>query len=273
MDIKVLGTAAAEGWPALFCTCEACRRAKQKGGRNIRRRTAYAINDDTLVDFGQDIFWQTLQFGVDLTTVGHLLVTHSHVDHLNTVDLQWRAPGFSRVPQELAVYGNQAVLNRLDTELEKDLSDYGIRPVLVQSGETFQAGNLTVTALAAQHMGNEEEALNFIIRDNQSELLIANDTGWWEEATWSRLQQHCLNAAFVESTTGLHNPEQYTNHLGCRSTVHVLNRLRAMGAVHDNTDAWAIHFSHNGGALHEHLCEFFAPHGINVAYDGLTISV
>ena len=39
MEILYLGTAAAEGWPALFCGCEICKRARAAGGKELRTRT------------------------------------------------------------------------------------------------------------------------------------------------------------------------------------------------------------------------------------------
>lgn len=48
MKLQYLGTAAAEGWPALFCECDHCKRAKEAGGRNIRTRSQ-AVIDDTLM--------------------------------------------------------------------------------------------------------------------------------------------------------------------------------------------------------------------------------
>ena len=34
MKIRYLGTAAAEGWPALFCSCPICTKARAEGGRS-----------------------------------------------------------------------------------------------------------------------------------------------------------------------------------------------------------------------------------------------
>ena len=34
MKLQYLGTAAAEGWPALFCQCESCRVSAEKGGKS-----------------------------------------------------------------------------------------------------------------------------------------------------------------------------------------------------------------------------------------------
>lgn len=45
MKIKYLGTAAAEGVPAIFCRCEVCRKSKAAGGRNIRTRSQSIIDD------------------------------------------------------------------------------------------------------------------------------------------------------------------------------------------------------------------------------------
>ena len=54
MKLQYFGTAAAEGWPALFCGCDACRRAREAGGRNIRTRSQALIDDKLLIDFPAD---------------------------------------------------------------------------------------------------------------------------------------------------------------------------------------------------------------------------
>ena len=45
MKLKYLGTAAAEGVPALFCTCEVCRKSMELGGKNIRTRSQAIIDN------------------------------------------------------------------------------------------------------------------------------------------------------------------------------------------------------------------------------------
>ena len=54
MRIKYLGTAAAEGVPAIFCSCEVCKKARELGGRNIRTRSQAIIDDRLLIDFPPD---------------------------------------------------------------------------------------------------------------------------------------------------------------------------------------------------------------------------
>lgn len=45
MQFQYLGTAAAEGWPAVFCRCKYCLEAQRLGGKNIRTRSQAIVND------------------------------------------------------------------------------------------------------------------------------------------------------------------------------------------------------------------------------------
>lgn len=82
MEFVYLGTAAAEGWPALFCSCNACLQAREKGGRNVRGRSQALVDGELLLDLPADTFSRTLEGRLDLTAVRHCLITHSHSDHL-----------------------------------------------------------------------------------------------------------------------------------------------------------------------------------------------
>ena len=81
MKIQYLGTAAAEGWPGLFCRCEVCRRAREAGGKNIRTRSQALIDDAILMDFPPDTYLHMLRDGLPLPEIRTLLLTHSHQDH------------------------------------------------------------------------------------------------------------------------------------------------------------------------------------------------
>ena len=81
MNIQFLGTGAAEGIPALFCQCPLCRKAEAAGGREIRTRCGALVNNRILIDLTPDIFLHKLRFGLDLSAVEGVVVTHSHSDH------------------------------------------------------------------------------------------------------------------------------------------------------------------------------------------------
>lgn len=87
-ELVFLGTGPAWGTPVLNCTCPACIRARNGNDpRDTRQRTALylVINDEKfLIDAGPDIRAQLQRENV--TKVDHLLLTHSHADHINGLD-------------------------------------------------------------------------------------------------------------------------------------------------------------------------------------------
>ena len=56
MKFRYLGTAAAEGFPAMFCRCDACEEARRLGGINLRARSQALIGEDLLLDFPPDTY-------------------------------------------------------------------------------------------------------------------------------------------------------------------------------------------------------------------------
>lgn len=273
MDVRLLGSAAAEGWPALFCECPACEEARRRGGPNLRRRTAYAVNDDTLVDFGPDMHWQVTEFGIDLARTNHIIFTHSHGDHLSPLEFCWRRTGYSVVTRDLNIYGNEQVLSRISEQISADWQRYRLQPHTVRPFEPFVAGRLRVFPVEAQHAGPEEHALNYVISDGDRSVLIANDTGWWEEPTWQALKGFSFDAAILECTYVHREPNARLYHLGTDAVLAVKKELEHLGCIRSTTRVLVNHFSHNGFTLHEELCDFFAPHGIEVGFDGMLLRI
>lgn len=77
MKIKYLGTAAAEGIPAVFCECENCKRSRELGGRNIRTRSQAIIDDTILIDFLADTYMHYLIRNIPLNKIKTCIITHS----------------------------------------------------------------------------------------------------------------------------------------------------------------------------------------------------
>ena len=273
MKLKILGSAAAEGWPGLFCECATCHEARELGGRNIRRRTAYALDDTLLIDFGPDALWQSIEFGIDLLKVDDILFTHSHADHLDPGSLSYRRKGYSSVVRSLHVHGNAHVLARIRQETGQPDEKLHLVMHEIRPGQTVPVGAWTVTALEAQHASPAEDALNYVLERDGKALLIGHDTGWWPEHTWELVSRFRLDLAILECTYGVLEPEARSHHLGVAATVAFRDELARRGVLKTSCQVVANHFSHNGGANHDALCEWFAPHGIEVGYDGLTLDV
>ncbi len=271
MTFTILGTAAAEGWPALWCPCTACEQARELGGKNIRRRTAYQLGDRIHVDFGPDTFAQMLEFGLHYERLEHLLITHSHHDHLCPQELLYRQRGF--VVEELGtltIHGNEAVRTKLNA-LGHSMGDCRARFELVTHFEPIDLGEgVTATPLPADHAQGEEAVIYLFERDGRA-LLQANDTGWFPEPTWRFLEGKQLDVVLIECTYG--SREGGHHHLGANQVLDVRERLRKSGSLKPGARVITVHFSHNGGWLHERLEAFFAPHQIEVAWDGMQVEL
>ena len=88
MKLTYLGTAAAEGFPAVFCNCAYCNEARTLGGKNIRTRSQALINEDLLIDLPADTYFHFLQNGIRGDQIAYLLVTHAHSDHFYPAELE-----------------------------------------------------------------------------------------------------------------------------------------------------------------------------------------
>lgn len=278
MKLLFLGSSASESIPALWCECPNCRRAAELGGRNIRRRTSYLVNGATLVDFGPDANWQMKEFKVDPAAIERLLVTHSHIDHFNPVELLWRGGGFSISGRRIAFIANRAVVDSLDACRKRNLPDcssdaLGLDVTVPEPGRPFRSGGLEILPVRASH-APEECALNYVLTAaDGSRLLIANDTGWWSEESWELLRGMRLDIAVIEISMGIRMPyaEERGFHLGARAAIAFRDRLAELGAVTASTQVAVTHISHHVGATHDELEAYFRPYGMEVGFDGMTL--
>lgn len=283
MFLKVLGSAAAEGWPAPFCVCEACREARRRGGKDLRRRTTYQLGETVHVDWGPDSYASMIAFGLDYSPLQHLFITHSHQDHWCPEELAWRRRGFAQLPTDssLTIYGNRQVGERLGAVFARPEELFMRFHLLDAFESTTLAGDLTAVALPASHADEEELALNYLFTAGGRSVVIGNDTGWWMPEVWEFLQQQALHVVVMDCTsgplgTGPRDAEKSwvgSHHLNCEWVVEVRDELARRGALAEDCRFIANHFSHNGGWLHHQLEEYFTPRGIRVGYDGMEVEV
>ena len=278
MELTILGSAAAEGWPALFCTCEACREARRLGGKDLRHRTSYRLGDHIQIDWGPDTFAASIALGLNTSTITDLVVTHTHEDHLAPQEFYYRRPGFSQVSEDsvLTIHGSEQVEEALCGKIDDDspfrlafdqLKAYEERELGAELAQQ-EVSLIPVPAAHAQDIGG---AYNYIFRIDSRRLLLGNDTGWWEDEVWDCLAGFTFDVVIMDSTYGPHRERR--GHLGVHEVVEARQELASRGALKENCRLVANHFSHNGGWLHAQLEEFFAPHDIEVGYDGMVLEV
>ena len=171
MKIKFLGTAAAEGVPALFCNCPACEHARKAGGKDIRTRSQALIDDCLLIDFPADTYMHVLQYGLKLHEINHVIITHTHSDHFYIDDIHMRSTGFSNldVSCPLNVYGSAQVFETLSKDrICIKMMDKGLLHIhKMRAFETYDILGYKVTPLSADHPTAEEPFIYLIEKRGQ----------------------------------------------------------------------------------------------------------
>lgn len=276
MKLQYLGTAAAEGIPALFCTCSVCERTRQAAGRNIRTRSQALVDDTLLIDFPADTYQHMLAHGLPLPHIRHCLVTHSHSDHWYPADLEMRRQGFATVDDDrlFTVYGTSAVEKDAGEMIDRYRLWEGNRVAFqkVEAFVPFAIDAYTVTALAADHDPATDPVIYLIQKEGKS-LLYANDTGVFPDSTWAWLEQHPCHLDFVslDCTAGLLTG-WFHGHMGLDTNALVADRLKDQGLADDRTRWCVHHFSHNCLATYDELVPRAAESGFDVSYDGMTVT-
>lgn len=271
MKLKFLGTAAAEAQPAFFCECDTCKYAREHGGKDVRKRCCYLLDEDTFIDYGPDINAQVMMYGIDWTKIERIIFTHSHEDHLDPVELLWRKQGFSKISKTIDIYGDKAVHNKIKAHVAYEnarLVEHQVSPE-----DVFKAGDMEILALRADHDPNAMP-LNYVITRNGKTILIANDTGYWDDKNWDIIKNYGkkIDLAVIECTTAFLR-EQSSGHMCKKYTVLFRDKLVELGLMDKNTHCITNHFSHNGRPLQKDMEKYFLPLGIEVAYDGMTVEI
>lgn len=277
MELQYWGTAASEGWPALFCRCDACRKARELGGANIRTRSQACLDGTVLLDFPADTYLHALQYRRDLSDIRHVLITHSHEDHFYPLDIMLRVPPYAHNHEQpcMTVYGSSKVIGMLEQTAalsglpQNEIKRY-LRMVTVEAFVPFAMGDYLVTPLLADHIP-DEECLLYLLEKDGKRLLYAHDTGIFPQATWEYLQGKKIDLASVDCTFVTHSCRR--NHMGLPEVVETRDRLLKMGCVTEESRVVINHFSHNIPVLHQELSEKAAKYGFLTAYDGMMVTL
>lgn len=273
MKVKYLGTAAAEGVPAIFCECDNCKKARALGGRNIRTRSQALVNDDLLIDFPADTFMHYIQHNFPLNKIKHCLITHSHSDHLYPADLEMRIKGFSYLEDDepMIFYSDKSGYDMIKAEISKrQMTEVEVRQL--ELNKPFLVNGYTVTAIRAAHGANSSPVV-FIIEKDGKIFFYSNDTSEYPEESWAYLKtlKKPFNVISLDCTEAC-GKCTYVGHLTLDRCVALRDELKRVGVADENTKFILNHFSHNGvNVTYDDFVKIAGDKGFEVSYDGMEI--
>lgn len=272
MKVKFLGTAA-DQIPSPYCGCSVCNHAREHRGRNIRNRCSYLINDDLLVDMGPDLSAACSKFGVHLKHLNYALITHSHRDHFDMANLVGRKSGYQEEGEsQLTFVAPPSVMTMLTQSGVRDEELKLIRKPILPN-DYIHLDPYYITAIKANHDSSLGDVVNYLIDDGKSKILIAHDTGIYNENVWPLLENLHLDKLVIECTKGVNTNNKTTenNHLSISGVKEMIQKMNKIGTITEKTSVIATHFSHRYCLSHENLSATLRKYNFECAYDGMVI--
>jgi adenosylcobinamide kinase/adenosylcobinamide-phosphate guanylyltransferase len=263
VNLTLLGTGSADGWPNPHCGCASCTAARASG--RLRGQTAALLDEVLLLDCGPETPPAAQRAGLDLTRLRHVLLTHAHPDHCAPAFLLFRSWAVDPDRSPLDVVGPADVVEQARRWVAPDSP---IRFVTVAAGDRLTLGAYDVRVLAARH-GRDGASVLYDVTGPGGRLLHATDTGPLPDPTVEAVRGAAYDVVLMEQTFGDHTTHG-TDHLDLVTFPEQVRRLRSVGAVTADTDVVAVHLSHHNPPTAE-LSRRLAAWGARVVDDGTTL--
>lgn len=274
MKIKYLGTAAAEGIPAVFCECENCKRSRELGGRNIRTRSQAIIDDTILIDFPADTYMHYLIHNIPLNKIKTCIITHSHIDHLYYEEVAMHRNGvFAHLTSEepLTFYAWEDGYNKLSSYIRNcNIGAKDVKAVKIEPYKAFEVEGYKIMPIKAEHDPASSPVV-FVIEKNGKSIFYANDSSEYSDESFECLKslQKPIDVVSLDCTEAC-NHTTYVGHLCLERCIALRKKLIDEKIASDNSIFVLNHFSHNGAnVVYDDFVKIAAEHKFVVSYDGM----
>ena len=201
-----------------------------------RRNSSALIDGTLLIDPGPCVPDALECFGVDVSGIKYVLHTHNHFDHYNEDTLSF-------------------------------LRSNGATHITLADGESVDVGAYHITALKGNH---SIPVQHFIVDDGKSKIFYALDSAWLLYEEISALKAcNGVDLAVLDGTVGF-GAGDYRIFEHCDMAM-IISMSKTLSQF-----VRRICISHMARTLHtDHatLSSAMAEHGVEVAYDGLTIEL
>jgi adenosylcobinamide kinase/adenosylcobinamide-phosphate guanylyltransferase len=275
MRITILGSGAASGWPNPLCGCASCHYQRHLGA--VRAPSSAYVHGLGILDWGPTTAVRAAEFGIDLSCLEHVFITHAHPDHFDPQFLLWEQWAARTTP--LHVWGPSAMVRIAQDWVGQSAA---VQLHQVSAGQVLPLdpeSGWSVISLAANHDPFNTDPIAadtvlYSLRDARDvSALYATDTATFtiSESCASALRAHGhLPWRFVamEQTFG-HRADHHSGHHDLVSFRTQLEYFTIVGAIDDHSSVIAIHLGHENdpNTLESELCAL----GATAARDGMQL--
>ena len=280
---KFLGTGDAQGIPGAFCRCAVCEEARNLGGPSIRQRSSFRLSDRVLIDLGADAVSQSLKYG-SFSDVEHILITHTHEDHLNVhmiMEIVWgrrylKSPihfYLTDIAYDIVEHWRQESWIIKGSVLKWEAEGLVVFHKL-EFGERIKIDDFYVTPMRGNHKGNvgEDAALYFIELPDGRNLFYGLDSGVYYKDTIEELKNKHIDYFISEATMGI-SQTPHIQHMRLCDVYDLVNLLLNQGTLNSNSVIYLSHINHSSS--HSQMLDAVEkiqfPLKTIVAYDGMKI--
>lgn len=280
MKITFLGTGAAEGVPALFCSCSVCELARKHHGKFVRRRCSVMINRNLLLDIGPDALWASVDFDILYDKIEYILLSHVHFDHACIYSMLLALPKYRNcnVNKKIMIIGSLSVYKMIQHELIKLREEASFWQVyffyIIKPYETVEIGEYIVTTLPSDH-DKYDQCLLFIISDRHNTIFYNTDTNMYNvKYKFKKIEKYIFDIVISDCTYGNSRNVKITDrHIGIYENIDLIKQFDENGMLTDNFYYILTHFSHDSICNYQEIANLAQRNKMIMAYDGLSISL
>lgn len=260
MRVTFLGTGTSQGVPIIGCECPVCLSLNEKDKR-LRTSVMVQLNGKNIVvDSGPDFRQQMLRAGI--RHLDGLLLTHAHKDHIAGLD-DIRAFNFIQ-REAINVYCTGMVEEQLKREFAyifaetkyPGIPELNLHPL--EAGVAFVLGGIAVLPVEVMHYRLPVLGFKFTHPISAKTFVYITDANYISPE----------NRAFISGCDTLVlnalRKEKHISHFTLQEALDVIKDVAPR-------KAYLTHISHQLGLHNEVSAQL--PEGVELAYDGLTITI
>ncbi len=251
MRYEFLGTGTSTGVPVVGCNCAVCT---SMDPRDYRLRSSLLVEWDglkILIDAGPDFRGQALRAG--LKKVDHLLITHSHADHVNGLDDLRPISFLNPIP----VWTGTATLSALGSRFSYMFG----KNTGPSSRPEFRFQEIT----GPIHLGEGKTVIPIVIHHGPQDIFgfRLGDLAYLTDCSGIPGESMKLLEGVKHIIVGALRPKPHPTHF---SFTQAIEAVRPLGAE----KVWLTHLSHE---VSHTQTETLLPEGFCAAWDGLSVQI